>query len=73
MHAQEVAQEARTCKRQNGVKLHLIRKKFQMQVENPIHNKLQVLPQTTNNRKKFTVIGLTSIRIKLHCENGLKA
>ena len=65
MHTQEVAQEVLApqehASSEKRVKLRFIRKKFQTQEDqNPFRKKLRVLPQTANNRKKLTVVGLIS-------------
>ena len=65
MHAQEVAQEViapqEHASGDKRVKLRFIRKKFQTQEDqNPFRKKPRVLPQTANNRKKLTVVGLIS-------------
>ena len=63
--AQEVAQEVLALQEhasgKKRVKLRIIRKKFQMQEDrNPFRKKSRVLPQTTNNCKKLTVVGWIS-------------
>ena len=65
MHTQEVAQEVLApqehASSEKRFKLRFIRKKFQTQEDqNPFRKKLRVLPQTANNRKKLTVVGLIS-------------
>ena len=69
MHAQEVVQEvlapqenASGKKKLNCTLSTRSSKREKFKILSPRSRKLQVLPQTTNNRKKFTahVVGLTS-------------
>ena len=70
MHAQEVAQEVLAPQEHASVKKKLNcafnarsskRKEFKI-LSARRRKKLRALTQTTNNRKKFTVVGLTSNR-----------
>ena len=66
MHTQEVVQEVLAPQEhasgKKRVKLRFIRKFQTQEDQNPFRKKLRVLPQTANNRKKLTVVGLISNR-----------